>query len=116
MSLTESRPVCEAQTARREGRQDRLPQRLQPGCEWCERHPDRSCPACAARRRRAVRLVSSGGLSMSEAAREMRVSLARVERLLEADADRRCISEFAGRGEHGAAAQLLVDRRRREPA
>src|SRR4051794_37274669 len=62
------------------------------GCEWCERHPDGSCPACAARRRRAVRLVGVEGRSVPEAARVMRLSVARVERLLEADADRRCLA------------------------
>src|SRR4051794_21166756 len=87
-----------------------------PGCEWCEQHPDRSCPACAARRRRAVRLVVGGGLPVSEAAREMRVSTARVERLLEADADRRCVSQFAGSEvSTERLRQLLLDRRRREP-
>jgi hypothetical protein len=53
---------------------------------------------------------------VSEAAREMRVSVARVERLLECDADRRCISEFAGSDvSTEVLRQLLVDRRRREP-
>ena len=35
-------------------------------CEWCERHPDRACPACAARRRRAVRLVKEAGFPIRE--------------------------------------------------
>jgi hypothetical protein len=46
----------------------------------------------------------------------MRVSVARVERLLECHADRRYISEFAGSDvSTEVLRQLLVDRRRREP-
>src|SRR5215210_1946038 len=82
-------------------------------CDWCERHPDRPCPACAARRRRAVRLVASVGLSVPEAACEMGVSVARVERLLEADADRRRVGAFAGSDvSTELLRQLLVERQR----
>ena len=85
-------------------------------CEWCERHPDRSCPACAARRRRAVRLVADGGLSVPEAAEVMGVSVARVRRLLEADADRRCVSGLVGSDVSTEVLRaLLVERRRRDP-
>jgi hypothetical protein len=51
-------------------------------CEWCERYPDRACRACAPRRRRAVRLVAEGGVPVVEAARQMGLPVARVERLL----------------------------------
>src|SRR4051794_23840162 len=85
-------------------------------CEWCERYPDRSCPACAARRRRAVRLVAVERRSVAEAAREMRLSVARVERLLEAEADRRCVRALV-QAEVATALlrELLRDRQRREP-
>jgi hypothetical protein len=63
-------------------------------CEWCERYPDRPCPACNARRRRAVRLVEGSGLSLTDAARQMRVPPERVERLLEEEADRRTLAQF----------------------
>ena len=86
-------------------------------CEWCEGHPDRSCPACAARRRRAVRLVSVEGLSVGEAARQMRLSVARVVRLLEADADRRCVGALVQADVATALLRrLLLDRQRHEPA
>ena len=63
-------------------------------CEWCERHPDRPCPACNARRRRAVRLVEGDGLVIADAARQMGLPMGRVERLLEEEADRRSLARF----------------------
>jgi DNA-binding transcriptional regulator YiaG len=46
----------------------------------------------------------------------MGVSVARVERMLEADADRRQLSEFTGSDvSTEVLRQLLIDRRRREP-
>jgi hypothetical protein len=63
-------------------------------CAQCEEHPNRPCPACAARRRRAVRLVESLGLNTHEAARRMRLPVGRVERLLEEEADRRSLAAF----------------------
>ena len=63
-------------------------------CEWCVEHPSRPCPACNARRRRAVRLVEGNGLSVDEAAHQMGLPRVRVERLLEEEADRRALAEF----------------------
>lgn len=63
-------------------------------CEWCERHPDRPCPTCNARRRRAVRLVEGSGLTVADAALEMGLPPGRVERLLEEEADRRSLAQF----------------------
>jgi transposase-like protein len=63
-------------------------------CEWCDRHPDRPCPACNARRRRAVRLVEGEGLAIGDTARRMGLSAGRVERLLEEEADRRALAQF----------------------
>jgi hypothetical protein len=63
-------------------------------CEWCYEHPNRPCPACNARRRRAVRLVETDGLSVAEAATRMRLPAGRVERLLEEEADRRTVARF----------------------
>src|SRR4051812_22086297 len=86
------------------------------GCEWCERYPDRSCPACAARRRRAVRLVAVEGRSVAEAAHEMRLPVARVERLLEAEADRQRLRALVqGEVATELLRELLRDRQRREP-
>jgi hypothetical protein len=63
-------------------------------CEWCERHPDRPCPACNARRRRAVRLVEGSGFQIVDAASQMGLPPGRVERLLEEEADRRSLAQF----------------------
>ena len=81
-------------------------------CEWCERHPDRPCPACNARRQRAVRLVEGEGLAIADAARRMGLSTGRVERLLEEDADRRSLAEF--RQTHVENAPLRRRFRRRQ--
>jgi hypothetical protein len=87
-----------------------------PVCDWCERHPNRPCPACNARRRRAVRLVEERGLSVAEAAEQMGLPLVRVERLLEEEADRRTVVQF--RHDHvdnAALRQRFLDRRRSDP-
>src|SRR4051812_12305087 len=82
-------------------------------CDWCERQPDVACPACNARRRRAVRLVEQCGVSVAEVAQLMGLSLARVERLLEEQADRRLIERFVGADiENALLRKLLVQKRR----
>src|SRR4051794_31689123 len=63
-------------------------------CDWCEQHPNRPCPACNARRRRAVRLVEGNGLAVEDAATQMDLPIGRVERLLEEEADRRILAQF----------------------
>src|SRR3954447_6966359 len=115
MSLTHAQPVCEPASRRRASTAPISTQLTAVDCAWCERHPDRPCPACAARRRRAVRLVD-GGWSVSQAAREMRLSIARVERLLEADEDRRALAALTGADVSTEALRRLLDeRRRRDP-
>jgi len=73
---------------------DREPAPAAAVCEWCGRQPDRPCPACNARRRRAVRLVEGDGLLIVDAARQMGLPAGRVERLLEEEADRRSLAQF----------------------
>jgi hypothetical protein len=85
-------------------------------CECCERHPDRACPACAARRRHAVRLVIKLGLPIAEAARAMRQSVARVERLLEEAADQRIVETFVQtQVDNAVLRELLAIRQRSDP-
>lgn len=85
-------------------------------CEWCERHPDRPCPACAARRRRAVRLVIEAGIPVPEAAQKMRQPIERVERLLEEDSDRRRIAAFVrAEVENAPLRDLLALKQRSDP-
>ena len=86
-------------------------------CDWCEQHPNRPCPACNARRRRAVRLVEDRGLPVSEAAALMGLPAARVERLLEEEADRRTVVRFRqDHVENEPLRQRFLERRRRDPS
>ena len=73
-------------------------------CDWCLEHPSRPCPACNARRQRAVRLVEADGLTVEAAAQAMRLPVQRVERLLEVEADRRALAQL--RRTHVANARL----------
>jgi hypothetical protein len=85
-------------------------------CEWCERYPDQACRACAARRRQAVRLAQRG-LTVAQAARWMGLSVARVQRLLEEDADRRALAAYVARDvENEPLRRLLARRQRIDPA
>jgi hypothetical protein len=81
------------------------------GCDWCRRNPNRACPACNARRRRAVRLVETAGFSLEQAAGQMGLAVGRVERLLEEEADRRVLAQL--RQTHVENAPLLGLFRRR---
>jgi hypothetical protein len=86
-------------------------------CEWCDEHPNRPCPACNARRRRAVRLVEGAGLSVAEAAAQMRLPMGRVERLLEEEADRRVVAQFRqSHVDNATLRQRLRERQRIDPA
>jgi hypothetical protein len=86
-------------------------------CEWCEEHPNRPCPACNARRRRAVRLVEERGLSVIETAKQMGLPVGRVERLLEEEADRRTVVQFRqDHVENAPLRQRFLQRRLFDPA
>jgi AraC-like DNA-binding protein len=85
-------------------------------CDWCAQHPNRPCPACNARRRRAVRLVEGVGLSVGEAAQQMGLSVGRVERLLEEEADRRLLTQFRqSHVENGPLRRRFRERRLFDP-
>ena len=87
-------------------------ERVDPAvCDWCIRNPNRPCPACNARRRRAVRLVEGDGLSVEQTAARMGLPVGRVERLLEEEADRRVLAQL--RRTHVENAPLLALYRRR---
>ena len=86
-------------------------------CEWCVAHPSRPCPACNARRRRAVRLVEGDGMSIDDAAGRMGLPAVRVERLLEQQADRRTLTEFrVTHVSNERLRQLYHARRRADPS
>jgi plasmid maintenance system antidote protein VapI len=85
-------------------------------CDWCEEHPNRPCPACNARRRRAVRLVEAAGLSIPDAAAQMHLPVGRVERLLEEEADRRIVTQFRqSHVENSTLRHRLRDRQQVDP-
>lgn len=89
----------------------------EPVCDWCEHHPNRPCPACNARRRRAVRLVEGRGLSVTETAAQMGLPAGRVERLLEEEADRRTVFQFRqDHVENAALRQRFIKLRLYDPA
>jgi hypothetical protein len=81
-------------------------------CDWCREHPTRSCRACNARRRRAARLVEGHGLSIAEAARRMCLPVARVQRLLEEEADRRELTRYRQTHVDNAPLRDLFEKRR----
>ena len=86
-------------------------------CAWCVEHPSQPCPACNARRRRAVRLVESNGLSVDEAACEMQLPVARIERLLEEEIDRRTLAELRQmHTENAPLREKFLARCRNDPA
>ena len=57
-------------------------------CRWCAEHPNGSCLACAHRTRKVVRLRERD-MPVEAIAADMGISVARVERLIEKEMDRR---------------------------
>jgi hypothetical protein len=86
-------------------------------CDRCDQHPNRPCPACNARRRRAIRLVEGHGLSVTETAEQMGLPVGRVERLLEEEADRRTVVQFRqDHVENTPLRQRFLEQRLNDPA
>ena len=63
-------------------------------CHWCAEHPNGSCLACAHRRRKVVRLRERD-MSVEAIAADMGISVARVERLIEKEMDRRDLAQYS---------------------
>src|SRR4051812_14668279 len=82
-------------------------------CERCAGRPDEACRACNARRRHAVRLTEGLGLSVTETAARLDLPVARVERLLEEEADRRSLAAFRSSRVDNALLRERFRRRRR---
>src|SRR4051812_40256991 len=86
-------------------------------CGWCERHPDRACPACASRRRRAVRLVDKRGLTVIAAAHVMGLTVAFAQRLLDDETDRRTLTALRrDQVENARLRRLFFERQRQDPS
>src|SRR5688572_30710737 len=91
---------------------DRHPRIADDDCRACAAHPDAPCPACHVRRQHAVRLVEQSGLSVAEAARRLRLTPARVDRLLEEHADRRAVAALRQTKVDNELLRELLERRR----
>ena len=83
-------------------------------CDSCVQHGTARCPTCGIRRRTAIRLHERDGLSVDDIARRMRLTVPRVRRLLEQEADRRALARFETTRIPTARVRALLDRRRRQ--
>ena len=64
------------------------------GCKRCQENPRSPCVACTQRRRRAMRLLEDDGLTVAQIAERMRLTIPRVERLLEEEAQHRDLQQY----------------------
>jgi AraC-like DNA-binding protein len=86
------------------------------GCKRCLANPRRVCVACAQRRRRAVELAEKDGLSAQEIAARMHLSVPRVERLFEEEAQIRDLQQYKCDSVPVETIQRLVEARQAEDA
>ncbi len=85
-------------------------------CASCDAEPDKPCPGCTSRRRRIVRLVEQEKFCISDVAAATGLPVARVERLLEEERDRRDVAAFErSRIENVAVRALFETRRQVDP-
>jgi AraC-like DNA-binding protein len=84
------------------------------GCKRCQENPRGTCVACIQRRRRAMRLQEHDGLTVEQIADTMRLTLPRVERLLEEEAQYRDLQQFMCNSVPATLLQDLIRRRQRE--
>jgi hypothetical protein len=83
------------------------------GCRRCAEYPDRRCPACAQRRRRAMQLLEAG-VPVGEIAGKLRLSIPRTKRYIEEEELARDLSRH--QCDHIPVAQIraLFEQRRKE--
>jgi transposase len=84
------------------------------GCKRCLANPRQVCVACAQRRRRAVELAEKDGLSVQEIAARMGLSIPRVERLFEEEAQIRDLQQYKCDSVPVETIQELVEARQAE--
>jgi hypothetical protein len=84
------------------------------GCKRCQANPRRVCVACAKRRRRAVELAERDGLSTEAIAAKMRLTVPRVNRLLEEEAQIRDLEQYKCDSVPVKSIQALVATRQAE--
>jgi AraC-like DNA-binding protein len=84
------------------------------GCKRCRENPRSVCVACTQRRRRAMQLREQDGLTDEQIAARMRLSLPRVQRLLEEETQYRDLQQYVCNSVPAALLQDLIRRRQRE--
>lgn len=83
------------------------------GCRRCAEYPDRRCPACVQRRRRAMQLLEEGR-SIEQIAAAMRLTVPRAERYIEEEELARDLSHHRCDQVPAARIRELYDQRREE--
>ena len=83
------------------------------GCRRCAEYPDRRCPACVQRRRRAMQLLEEGR-SIEQIAAAMRLTVPRAERYIEEEEQARDLSHHHCDQVPAARIRELYDQRRDE--
>lgn len=84
------------------------------GCKRCRENPRSICIACIQRRRRAMQLRERDGLSVEQIATRMRLTVPRVERLLEEETQHRDLQQYICDSIPAAVLQDLIRRRQLE--
>lgn len=84
------------------------------GCKRCRENPRSACVACTQRRRRAMQLREHDGLSDEQIAARMRLTLPRVQRLLEEEAQWRDLQQYVRNSVPATLLQDLIRRRQQE--
>jgi hypothetical protein len=64
------------------------------GCKRCQENPRSPCVACTQRRRRAMDLKENAGLTVEQIADAMRLTVPRVDRLLEEETQYRDLQQY----------------------
>jgi len=83
------------------------------GCRRCAEYPDRRCPACVQRRRRAMQLLEEGR-SIEQIAATMRLTVPRAERYIEEEEQARDLSHHHCDQIPAERIRTLYDQRRDE--
>ena len=83
------------------------------GCRRCAEYPDRRCPACVQRRRRAMQLLEEGR-SIEQIAASMRLTVPRAERYIEEEELARDLAHHRCDQIPAARIRKLYDQRRDE--
>jgi hypothetical protein len=84
------------------------------GCKRCAENPRSPCVVCTQRRRRAMRMLEDDGLTVEKIAEVMRLTIPRVERLLEEEAQYRDLQQYVCDSVSTALVRDLIRQRQLE--